>query len=73
MKELTHSEIEAVSGAGFVSDLINNALDGPARAIGAAIGESLGKKVNQVVDGVTGAINKVFEDISSFIGGIFGR
>ncbi|MBW7984175.1 hypothetical protein [Enterobacillus tribolii] len=69
MRELTHSEIESVSGAGVVADFINNIVDAPARGIGSQIGDFAGAVVSQVISGAKG----VFEQIFNKIGGLFGR
>ncbi|WP_297196658.1 hypothetical protein [uncultured Pluralibacter sp.] len=75
MKELSETEVQHVSGAGFISDaitgFINDKLDAPARNTGDAIGSFIGNTLQSGVHGVANAIGGVWHGVTSLVGGIF--
>lgn len=69
MRELTEKEIQQVSGAGRITDLINSALDAPARQIGSSLGAFAGKLAAQGFQIAASAVG----ELCKFVSGIFGR
>jgi len=72
MKELSSQQVETVSGAGLITDGINNLLDKPARDIGNAIGNIAGNAAGQVLNGAKNVISGVVGGVVSTVGNIFG-
>jgi len=72
MKELTTKEIETVSGAGIITDGINNLLDKPARDLGHAIGGIAGNAVGQLFNGAKQVVGDIVGGVVSKVGSIFG-
>ena len=73
MRELSEKDVQQVSGAGVVTDLINGVLDAPARQIGSSIGAFAGDVAVRGVHTATNAVNELYKGVSSFVSGIFGR
>ncbi|MBJ3816964.1 hypothetical protein F9C28_19215 [Shimwellia pseudoproteus] len=73
MRELSERDIQQVSGAGAVSNLLNGELDAPARNLGTSLGSFAGNVASQSIHAVTHVASEVFNSVTSFIGNIFSR